>query len=88
MFVVFVKMIVGFAQAGYEVNALSVAKTILFVAVAAFFFCVIPAWCVVSIGCYLCDVATSLKMVLAIAGVIDGFYEVGALVNKNAVKID
>lgn len=88
MFVVFIKMIASFAQAGYEVNALGVAKTILFVVVAAFFLCVIPAWCVVSIGCYLCGVATSLKMVFAIAGVIDGFYEVGALVNKNAVKID
>ena len=87
MFVVFIKMIAGFAQAGYEVNALSVAKMVLFVAVAAFFLCVVPAWCVVSIGCYLCGVATSLKMVFAIAGLLDGFYEVGALVNKDAVKI-
>lgn len=87
MFVVFVKMIVGSAQAGYEVNALSVAKMVLFVAVAAFFLCVVPAWCVVSIGCYLCGVATSLKMVLTIAGLLDGFYEVGAIVNKDAVKI-
>lgn len=87
MFVIFIKMIAGFAQAGYEVNALGIAKIVLFVAVTAFFLCVVPAWCVVSIGCYLCGVATSLKMVLAIAGLFDGFYEVGALVNKDAVKI-
>ena len=87
MFVIFIKMIAGFAQAGYEVNALGVAKTILFVAVAAFFLCVVPAWCIVSIGCYLCGVAISLKMVLAVTGLIDGFYEIGALANKDAVKI-
>lgn len=88
MFITFIKVIVGYAQAGYEVNALSIATMILLMAVIAFFLCVIPAWCIVSIGCYFCGVTTSLKMILAIAGLIDVFYEVGAIVNKNAVKID
>lgn len=88
MLVIFIKMIVSFAQAGYRINALSVARMILVIAITTFFLCVVPAWCIVSIGCYLCGVATSLKIVLATAGLIDCFYEVGALVNKDAVKID
>lgn len=87
MFIVLIKMIIAFAHAGYEINALRVAKMVLVMATLTLFLCVVPAWCIVSIGCYLCGVATSLKMVLAVMGLIDGFYEIGALANKDAVKI-
>jgi hypothetical protein len=88
MFVVLIKMIIAFSQAGYEINALRVARMVLVMVTLTFFLCIVPAWCIVSIGCYLCGVATSLKIVLAVAGLIDGFYEIGALANKDVVKID
>lgn len=59
--------------------------TLAIMSIGALLFCFVPAWCIVSIGCYLCGVTTSLKMVLAIAGLIDVFYEYGAVKNHDKI---
>lgn len=59
--------------------------TLVMMGIGILLFCFVPAWCIVSIGCYLCGVATSLKMVLAIAGLIDVFYEYGAVKNHDKI---
>lgn len=59
--------------------------TLAVMGIGVLLFCIVPAWCIVSIGCYLCGVATSLKMVLAIAGLIDVFYEYGAVKNHDKI---
>lgn len=63
-----------------------VVITLAWMAVGILLFCIVPAWCVVSIACYLCGVPACLKMVLAVAGLIDVFYEFGAVRNHKKIS--